>query len=542
MNCNFLSIDGTQLPGVNGITVEHITFRSIARALSGQLRVSRLGNAGASAAWVVNLNALSDAQKEFVLYHVLRDTGIRSVKLFNTAPFDAVVTVTTDNYVPRWDASGTVMQHASGRLVLRVEAVGAAPLSLGGIFAELVNDQFVFRDGLVNIPSTFTRASQAWDGTGLVPPDTMRVFGRDTKSPVVLIEGQQTNLISNSERVFSRTVGTGIESVEAQAPDGSMNATEIIVTADGLAPQRIHSLDSVSSVLTLTLNIKAGGADELRVGLYDGSSWGTDASVEILSGPGLVDSATGLVHISGLSATEWTRLRLTREDLNGDNRSFRVYPGPPGNQSTGDSVIFWRAQIEEAPFASSYIPTDGAPATRADDQLTVGCVMPAAGPFTIHSGCHGREEVTTQVGVWNLGSTSVGGNHFLRLVVTVGNNLILQLFEAGSYVSGVTVGAQPFGAYVVTVAVDDTNLASVYVNGQLEATLPISWTSASALGYDVLRVGRSAIVSQPLQSVIAPGASALGIPFIDNRAWSAAEIQAAHARWLPELNKIEVPV
>src|SRR5690625_62968 len=48
------------------------------------------------------------------------------------------------------------------------------------------------------VESTFTRASQAWDGSGLVAPDIMRVFGRDTKSPVVLIEGQRTNSITRS--------------------------------------------------------------------------------------------------------------------------------------------------------------------------------------------------------------------------------------------------------------------------------------------------------------------------------------------------------
>src|SRR5690625_2335610 len=97
------------------------------------------------------------------------------------------------------------------------------------------------------VESTFTRASQAWDGTGLVAPDTMRVFGRDTKSPVVLIEGQRTNLISRSNTLPNVYAGTTLDENAGVAPDGTLTAAKITYDGSG-EPGTYRAIQSTGTV------------------------------------------------------------------------------------------------------------------------------------------------------------------------------------------------------------------------------------------------------------------------------------------------------
>lgn len=123
MTCDFLIIDGTQVPGVASMRSQPIVFRNAQRAISGLLRVSRLGNAAASRVWTIGLNGLTGVEKQAVTNLILGDVGVRSVQVFTHAmPFAAIVNITDDRQAPQW-ADGTP-KYDGGGMTITVEAVG----------------------------------------------------------------------------------------------------------------------------------------------------------------------------------------------------------------------------------------------------------------------------------------------------------------------------------------------------------------------------------------------------------------------------------
>ena|SRR5690625_5294593 len=336
-------------------------------------------------------------------------------------------------------------------------ALGEAKKLPPGVWATSRGKRLIFQnsDGerLMGIPSTFTRASQAWDGTGLVAPNTMRVFGRDTKSPVVLIEGQRTNLFLNSDAPVEQTfAGTGAHTIS------------------------MHGTGSLQ-----------------------------------LSG----DSTAVVTEGNPVTVTLSNTLTVT----------------PVGN-------VQW-AQVEAAPFPSSHIPTDGAPATRAQDNFFVDLPpISADEPLTWNFALRGQG--SRGWGAMSLREAGGGGVSSTTPRVFFGRRTGV-LFDVYSYGGGeylgLTVEMPEPRLYPITIVTTATHV-SLHVDGSLVGVAE----STRQLTIGRAFVGSTGTSTHDYRNLYAPGAAAIGIPFIDNRAWSAEEIQAAHARWLPELAKIEVPV
>lgn len=536
LNCDFIRIDGTVMPGVAGISVEHDMLRSVVRTLGGSLQVDRLVTAGVSNAWTVQFGGLSEQEKSFILFHVLSDSGVRRVAFFNTAGFDALVSVTRDEYVPRWDSTRTYRQHASGLLTLRVEALAlTSPFTTGGVYAELMSGELVFRSGVQVAPSTFTRASQAWDGSGLVAPDTMRVFGRDTKSPVVLIEGQRTNVLTNSS---SPTDGWAAPTRIDVTPagEGPRGAAYKIIPQDGHTQStyliKTPPLHSPGNAVVFSACFAAAGLP---------SVWISDATGFTVSGhpssgfnlqPGTIfaESEGGEGTIKPVQGWPgWYYCELVIPEAVGDSIMIRVTKESAASLDSSaangvDGVLVSGFNYELAPFASSYIPADGAPATRAADNFSVDHAIDSGGDWTVHLALQFSEAGVRGVyrRFFNMGTSASGPWADDRFATGL-----------GSTISGGHLDGPP---HVLTWR-KHGDVCQLFDNGELLDTGPPLLIPSAG----VITVGNRS-GSGHVFGLVGPGAAQLGIPFIDNRAWSAEEIQAAHARWLPELESIEVPV
>jgi hypothetical protein len=215
---------------------------------------------------------------------------------------------------------------------------------------------------------SFTRASEGYyqnsDGTlTLFGSGALRRGDRG-----VLIEGSRTNLLLQSQTFDDASwtksaAGTGSAPVvtanTAAAPDGTMTADTVVFALNG------GLTSSDLSQLSQTVAALAGQ------GTWSVFLKTTDASTKTItliapSGDLQKLTVTGSWQRFSVSGSGGTlpRLRLRGDDTVSDSASLHI----------------WGAQLEAASFASSYVPTVAASATRAGDSLsyTAGVSYPVS--------------------------------------------------------------------------------------------------------------------------------------------------------------------
>tara|TARA_R100000278_G_scaffold102268_1_gene78757 strand:- start:224 stop:1420 length:1197 start_codon:yes stop_codon:yes gene_type:complete len=202
---------------------------------------------------------------------------------------------------------------------------------------------------------TFTRASSGTfvDADGLIKSAATNTprFDHDLvtgKSLGLLIEGSRTNLVTYSEQLDQWTLGshTTVTANAATAPDGTNTADLCVFNARN--GTYIISNNSLISGRTYTASVWAKAVTP-----------GTDNKFTFNMG--------GHSNASSQFTTtdQWQRFTFTHTP------SFSGGPSGLIINNEGDAfrteVYFWGAQVEEASYATSYIPTTSSQVTRAAD-------------------------------------------------------------------------------------------------------------------------------------------------------------------------------
>ena len=222
---------------------------------------------------------------------------------------------------------------------------------------------------------TFTRASTGTyiDRFGVVK--TAAANEPRFEAAGLLIEGGSTNLITNSADVTAWSqVRVTTTANAATAPDGTVTADKVSATGE------------VDPFISRT--ITPGGSLANRTFTYSIWLW-TDAGQPVDVG----------LYLHGLTALE--SMTIKNVTITATPQRFEVATGfGPAAVSTGITVrvdlanptqagqylFAWGAQLEEMPFATSYIPTAGSAVTRAAEICTVQAIgnLPAASsPHTL---------------------------------------------------------------------------------------------------------------------------------------------------------------
>ena len=187
------------------------------------------------------------------------------------------------------------------------------------------------------LPFTTTRSTSATrvNKEGLievVENDRPRIDYTDSAKGALLLEPQRTNLITYSED-FSQWFQIGTATITSNygvSPDGTQNSSRLQMNAS----DKIYFTVASSGDISFTVYLKGVGQIRLRD-----------------------NTSTGLKDVTLTS--EWVRYEL---NFNATISNFQI------EQQTGVSDFeIYGAQVEQGSYASSYIPTQGASATRLAD-------------------------------------------------------------------------------------------------------------------------------------------------------------------------------
>jgi hypothetical protein len=173
-----------------------------------------------------------------------------------------------------------------------------------------------------------------------IQTDVPRIDFTDDATGHLLLEPQSTNLVTYSEDFsgWTKQGNISISSNNNTSPSGSLDATLLSIT-DTSTTTKIQQTTTVTSGNTYTFSVylKSDSNLTLEIGGISGS------------------------HIVVNTTNEWQRFSVTQV-ASSNNR----YPQVKSNGTQGNFYM-WGAQLEQLPYATSYIPTYGSTATRNAD-------------------------------------------------------------------------------------------------------------------------------------------------------------------------------
>jgi hypothetical protein len=314
---------------------------------------------------------------------------VRTNLLLNSATFvTQTVTVTGNPHTISFTGTGTVVITGTGsgtlvgtgaanRVSLSFTATAGALILTGTGTVTLA--QLETGDIATDyIPTTATAVSVG-PVSGLP-----RLDYYDSACPKLLLEPQRSNLALYSENFdnagWTKT-NTTITANASISPDGYVNADKLIANSgavlSSISNNALQAITKAASAIQYTYSVFAKQSGLNRISIFaQGTSAANHAivTISLVNGTISTAAATGGT-FTGASASVsdygngWYRCALVFTTNTDTALTFRNIP-TDSTITTGDGVtgiLIYGAQLEQAPYASSYIPTLGASVTRVAD-------------------------------------------------------------------------------------------------------------------------------------------------------------------------------
>ncbi|MFL9706567.1 phage head spike fiber domain-containing protein [Aeromonas veronii] len=249
------------------------------------------------------------------------------------------------------------------------DAIGMAALPLPDVWAPLTDSLRLFTgygrevkvgDDVIARMLTFTRSTTKTytnrDGVLTTAAVNEPVFDQWGCS----LDGAVINYITMSEGL--NQIGT-----EAGATVVTENGYKLVQYAGTGAISKDY-IAAPNIPLTFSFYVKPAASDVvIALQVRDGTSPGKTAKFRVKpTGELIVDNSNGLLSGSNITRVSASLFRVSGTTVALDGSTYRIYRGDPVIGETFGSL-----QLENLQYASAYIPTNGAAATRSADLLTL---------------------------------------------------------------------------------------------------------------------------------------------------------------------------
>lgn len=190
----------------------------------------------------------------------------------------------------------------------------------------------------------------------------------------LLIEGASTNLLTYSEQfdnaIYTLVTDTTVIVDDTTAPDGTLTADRLTKTAATFAVRGQVATSAITGRHNASIFVKSGDLTEVTIGLFDGDGTVITRCVLDMT-TGNLTAQIGSVNDCQVKilGNGWFRFSVAGTTTIA-NPQIRVYPGD-ATEAIAGYIFVWGAQLEELPFASSYIPTITVAVPRTVDNLTL---------------------------------------------------------------------------------------------------------------------------------------------------------------------------
>lgn len=222
--------------------------------------------------------------------------------------------------------------------------------------------------------TTGTRVNKA---TGIVETIAIDTIREELEG--FLIEGASTNLLLRSEEFDVApwtTVGSSISPDDITAPDGNVTADKLIEDSSIASSHDVRQVFAFVSGndYTASFFIKPAGRTRIKIKAGNTVTWAADAVFDLSIGT-VVSTPLGTATITP-AANGFFRCTVKGAALATANTNVVVFLVDSGTNTTYDGdgvsgVHLFGAQLEQLPFASSYIPTTTTAVTRAADDVSI---------------------------------------------------------------------------------------------------------------------------------------------------------------------------
>lgn len=203
----------------------------------------------------------------------------------------------------------------------------------------------------------------------------------------LLVEEARTNLLNYSQEfdnAYWTKANATISANAVAAPDGTLTADKLAETTflGAHAVQKTGITVTTATSHVVSIYAKAAERSQIQIQYFDGTT-NKFPVFSLIDGSKVTDNGIG----SAWSATQlsdgWWRFDIIVTSAS-TSAGVYFYPAVGGSNSyqgvTGSGIYIWGAQLEAGSFATSYIPTTSASATRAIDVAAVASIpTPSAG-------------------------------------------------------------------------------------------------------------------------------------------------------------------